>query len=178
MIEEYGNGRTKINGIEQGPSSNNPMKIENNKNVRPRSEIMMTDNSEKLQIEQDERDETVINKSHREKDELKQRMIQEMEIKYEQERLREQWERQRRHELFLQQRQQEQILFQQQQQQQMLIYQQRQRQQQMYAASVAAYYQYNPYYDDDDQVDFQNVYYASSASPGPSSSTSHYHHLY
>ncbi|KAG2233050.1 hypothetical protein INT48_009850, partial [Thamnidium elegans] len=159
VIEEYSNGTTKINGIEQSPAT---MSIENN-NVRSRkNEIMLTDSSEKLQIERD--DVQDVNQNNREQEdfnELKQRMIQEME----QERLRrDQWELQRRNELYMQQQQ-----YHQQQQQQMYYYQRRQQQQQqqqMFAAAAAAAsmgnFPYHPYTVDEDDLDFQNIYFSST----------------
>lgn len=172
MIEEYGNGRTKVNGIEQ-PQANHNKTLENK--VRLRSEIVMNniDRCEKLQIEQDDVQE--INKANREKDELRQRMIQEVEMRREQERLRGQWERQRRQDLLMQHQQEQERYFEL-QQQQLMFYQEGLRQQDYYnnnATNALNYYQYNPYFDDDDD---SNFYYP--ASPHPPSFTSHYYHLY
>lgn len=145
---------------------------------------MLPDNSEKLQIERD--DVQDVNQNNREKEDfsdLKQRMIQEMEQERQR---RDQWEIQRRNELYMQQQQQYQ-----QQQQQMYYYQQRQQQQQqqlqqqlqqqqMFAASVG-HFPYHPYTTDEDDLDFQNIYYPSTTAGHhhhPSSLHSYYNHSY
>ncbi|CAO3632740.1 unnamed protein product [Mucor hiemalis] len=166
VIEEYGNGMTKINGIEQ---QSEPKKLENrnSNHVRSRNnEIMITDGeSEKEQVE-------FINQHDRQKvdfnDMEQQLLLEQLELNYEQEE-RMRWEQQqRRHDLFMQQQRIHQQQQQQQQRRQMLFHQQMVQQHQMFAAAAAAAaatfptynsHFYNSYNEDEDDMNFQNAYY-------------------